>query len=225
MIFVYSRFGFIWEEAFSKDVSGKHIIVLPFVPILIERAHILHSPLNQSKENHNDINARSVTTLCYNHKRVSTFNLHVNTYPIYPHAKNCGWGGVRRADERVLTKQALAINVIVGISQTNNSLGVHVLNYKGNTSEPEKKQLISYVFKDVVNHSIQSWWRYKDFGDIITIQIYKDGIGITLSFYCTCIIVLSQNNIILWYKSLQTWSKHVSLIISNELSKRKNIIL
>lgn len=156
MIFVYSRFGFIWEEAFSKDVSGKHIIVLPFVPILIERAHILHSPLNQSKENHNDINARSVTTLCYNHKRVSTFNLHVNTYPIYPHAKNCGWGGVRRADERVLTKQALAINVIVGISQTNNSLGVHVLNYKGNTSEPEKKQLILYIFKDVVNHSIQS---------------------------------------------------------------------
>lgn len=158
---------------------------------------------------------------------MSTFNLHVNAYPIYPHAKNCGWGGVRRADERVLTKQALAINVIVGISQTNNSLGVHVLNYnfKGNTSEPEKKQLILYVFKDVVNHSIQSWWRYKDFGDIITIQIYKDGIGITLSFYCTCIIVLSQNNIILWYKSLQTWSKHVSLIISNELSKRKNIIL
>lgn len=87
---------------------------------------------------------------------MSTFNLHVNTYPIYPHAKNCGWGGVRRADERVLTKQALAINVIVGISQTNNSLGVHVLNYKGNTSEPEKKQLILYIFKDVVNHSIQS---------------------------------------------------------------------
>lgn len=188
MIFVYSRFGLIGEGAFSKDVSGKHIIVLP---ILIERAHILHSPLNQSKENHNDINARSVTTLCYNHKRVSTFNLHVNTYPIYPHAKNCGWGGVRRADERVLTKQALAISVIVGISQTNNSLGVYVLIYKGNTSEPEKKQLILYVFKDVVNHSIQSWWRYKDFGDIITIQIYKDGIGITLSFYCTCMYYCS----------------------------------
>lgn len=47
MIFVYSRFGFIWEEAFSKDVSGKHVIALPFVPILIERAHILHQPVQR----------------------------------------------------------------------------------------------------------------------------------------------------------------------------------
>lgn len=61
-----------------------------------------------------------------------------------------------------LQEKALTNNVIVCDSQKNNTLGVHVLNYKGNTSQPEKKQLILYVVKDVVDHSIHSWGRYKD---------------------------------------------------------------
>lgn len=81
----------------------------------------------------------------------------------------------------------------MGASQTNNRLSVHVLNYKNSTFQSQKKQLILYVVKDVVDHSIQNWGRYKDCGEIITVQMYKDGIDIILSFYC--IIVLSHKNI------------------------------
>lgn len=61
-----------------------------------------------------------------------------------------------------LQEKALTNNVIVCDSQKNNTLGVHILNYKGNTSQPEKKQLILCAVKDVVDHSIHSWGRYKD---------------------------------------------------------------
>lgn len=83
---------------------------------------------------------------------MNTFNLHVKTSNIPAH-KDLLVGGDRR---EFLQEKALTNNVIVCDSQKNNSLGVHVLNYKGNTSQPEKKQLILYAVKDVVDHSIHS---------------------------------------------------------------------
>lgn len=81
-----------------------------------------------------------------------------------------------------LQEKALTNNVIVCDSQKKQQ-------------QPEKKQLILYAVKDVVDHSIHSWGRYKD---CMRTHNYKTDVHrwdsrFIPSFYC--IIVLSLKNI------------------------------
>lgn len=100
-----------------------------------------------------------------------------------------------------LQEKALTNNVTVCDSQKNNSLAVHVLNYKGNTSQPEKKQLVLYAVKDVVDHSIHSWGRYKDCGHIITKQIYTDGIVVLYRLFIVSLFSPLRIYFMIWITS------------------------